>query len=67
MTTKVIEIGGNENILYPDGYACKRATFYGVSADDKPVENAHNADIFYEMDTKKVYLFDESNSVWLEQ
>lgn len=67
MTTKVIEISGSANILYPDGYACKRATFYGVSTDAKPTENAHNADIYYEMDTQKVYLYDESNSVWLEQ
>lgn len=42
-------------------------TFYGLSTDEKPIEDACNADIFYEMDTKKAFLFDAENSTWLEQ
>jgi hypothetical protein len=40
---------------------------YGLSTDTKPVEGVDNACIFYEMDTKKVFLFDEQNKTWLEQ
>ena len=67
MNTKVIEIGGNANTLYPGGYSCRRAVYYGLSGDEKPAEGVHNADIFYEMDTQKIYLYDESNTRWLEQ
>lgn len=41
--------------------------FYGLSTDEKPIDDAHNADIFYEMDTGKVFMFDEDNKQWLEQ
>lgn len=41
-------------------------THYGLSTDVKPL-NANNADIFYEMDTKTVFLFDAENKVWLKQ
>lgn len=39
---------------------------YGLGSDEKPVDVA-NASVFYEMDTKKVYLFDGENKRWLEQ
>ncbi len=38
----------------------------GLSTDTKPVD-VRNASTFYEMDTKKIYLFDEQNKTWLEQ
>ena len=42
--------------------------YYGLSTDDKTgAEGARNADIFYEMDTKKVYLYNEDGGAWLEQ
>lgn len=41
-------------------------SMYGLSTDTKPT-NVTNASTFYEMDTQKVYLFDETNKVWLEQ
>lgn len=42
--------------------------FYGLSTDDKAnAEDPRNADAFYEMDTKKVYLYDQENAKWLEQ
>ena len=50
-----------------DGIWRERIEYYGKSTDEKPIEGAQNADIFYEMDTQKVYLFDEEAQVWLEQ
>lgn len=39
---------------------------YGLSSDAKPV-NVPNASVFYEMDTKKMFLFCAQNQSWLEQ
>ena len=41
----------------------------GLSTDTKPVDKVDNApigngSIFYEMDTKKGYKFDEENKTW---
>ena len=41
----------------------------GLSTDTKPVDkvdNAHigNGSVFYEMDTKKGFKFDEENKIW---
>lgn len=38
----------------------------GLSTDTKP-NNLTNGAIFYEMDTKKTYMYDEENHRWLEQ
>lgn len=40
--------------------------YVGLSTDSKPMD-APNASSFYEMDTKKMFLFDAENSVWHEQ
>lgn len=40
--------------------------FIGLSTDTKPT-NVPNTSSFYEMDTKKMFLFDEQNGVWHEQ
>lgn len=42
---------------------------YGLSSDTKPIEKfkntlIKNASIFYEMDTKKAYIYDEENHQW---
>ena len=42
------------------------ADFIGLSTDKKPTDVA-NTSFFYEMDTKKMFLFDEENQRWLEQ
>lgn len=44
----------------------------GKSTDEKPIEyfESHkikNASTFYEMDTRKVFLYDEEDNVWIEQ
>lgn len=41
-------------------------TFVGLSTDNKPVESVKNGNIFFAMDTKKVYMYDEANSQWRE-
>ena len=45
----------------------ERIEYYGKSTDTKPIAGVQNADIFYEMDTQKVFMFDEDTSTWLEQ
>lgn len=46
--------------------------FFGLSTDDKPcvLENeckVTNGSVFIEIDTKKIYIFDEENQIWIEQ
>lgn len=40
--------------------------FYGLSTDQKPTENVGNGDCFVEIDTGKLYFFDEANKTWEE-
>lgn len=37
---------------------------YGISTDTKPTENVINGSTFIEVDTSKVYFFNEDASVW---
>ena len=67
MITNVIQIEGTEYAIKPDGDLRKIVTCYGKSTDVKPVGDMHNADRFYEMDTKKVYIFDGDSNTWVEQ
>lgn len=48
------------------GCGCKTWDFYGLSTDAKPTD-VGNASTFYEMDTKKLFMFDAQNGAWLEQ
>ena len=66
MITRFVEIDGDDH-GYTGTKMTKRSEYYGMSADSKPTEHVNNADIFYEMDTKKVYLFDEAGQQWLVQ
>jgi len=67
MVTKVIEIGGNKTAVDKNNFEIRRiAEYYGLSSDEKPA-GAKNADVFYEMDTHAVYLYDESGGQWLLQ
>ena len=67
MITQVMRIEGEDYIVLPDGDLTKRAEYYGKSTDTKPIDGVNNADILYEMDTKKVFLFDADKGIWLEQ
>lgn len=51
-----------ENHVY--GYTPSK--IYGLSTDIKPMD-VNNASVFWEMDTKKLWMFDEENKRWLEQ
>ncbi len=44
---------------------------YGLSTDEKPIEKFEitpigNSSTYYEMDTKKAYIYDEENHKWWE-
>ena len=40
----------------------------GLSTDIKPISNEiFNGSEYYEMDSKKLFLYDEENKQWLEQ
>ena len=49
---------------------------YGLSSDVKPTDNykfysstykIRNGSIFYEIDTKQAFMFDEENKEWIKQ
>lgn len=45
--------------------------FFGLSKDEKPIGEVNgvritNGSIFIEIDTKKIYMFDEENQTWIE-
>ena len=65
MITKIIEIRGEDHRICDNGDVERVAEYYGKSTDAKPVDAA-NADRFIEMDTGKVFLFDEDSETWLE-
>ena len=67
MVTKMMDIGGCKTAMDGKGKAQRRvAEFYGLAGDPKP-KDAGNADVFYEMDTGKVFLYDQTGKIWLEQ
>jgi hypothetical protein len=67
MITIATKIEGEDYVVVPGGDLRRRGEFYGKSTDTKPVDGVNNADIFYEMDTKRVFLFDEDGKTWIEQ
>ena len=67
MITRVIQVDCEDYSILPGGVLKRRGEFYGKSTDTKPVDDVNNADIFYEMDTQKVFLFDEEKKTWIEQ
>lgn len=38
---------------------------WGLSTDEKPIENVPNATLFFEMDTGKWFAFNKDDSEWL--
>lgn len=52
-----------------EGRAFKKAEFYGLSTDVKPVNGAgvdliHVGSTFFEVNTGNVFIFDEVGNVW---
>lgn len=44
----------------------KTYEYRGLSTDVKPTKRVGNGSVFIEMDTGKVYIFDEENVIWKE-
>ena len=41
--------------------------YRGLSSDNKPIDDSvGNGSVYVEMDTKKVFLFNEDNKEWLD-
>lgn len=50
-----------------DRHQGKPPSGYCLSTDAKPFVGVMNGTTLYEMDTKKVYMFDAETESWLEQ
>ena len=48
-------------------YGAEPMQFFGLSTDPKPGKGVPNASVFYEMDTRQIWLFDEQNGLWINQ
>jgi hypothetical protein len=61
----MITIGGNvhteDSVNYSD------QTYFGLSTDSKPTERVGNGSIFVEIDTGKVFFFNQTGVTWVEQ
>lgn len=53
-------------IAIEDGNAVYIANLYGTSTDSKPTAGYANGSTFLEVDTGKIYLFNEDASEWVE-
>ena len=49
-----------------NGEALTMADLFGTSNDSKPTAGYANGSVFLEVDTGKVYLFNETTSAWVE-
>ena len=67
MITKIVRINGDNFVTLARGEIRRPVEFYGKSSDTKPVDGVKNAETFYEMDTKKLFMFDEDDRKWIEQ
>ena len=45
----------------------KTYEFRGLSTDEKPIDRVGNGSVFIEIDTGKVFMFDEENKEWKER
>ena len=68
MITEVVTGKNGQSLsVHANGKSAARSEYYWLSADEKPMAGVDNADIGYEMDTGKVFLFDDAGGRWLEQ
>ena len=54
----------DERLMTNDGK--RLITAYGKSTDDKPTRDVITGSLFVEVDTGKVYFFDEDSGTWLD-
>lgn len=52
-------------VIESDGTLQSKVIVYCLSSDSKPAD-VDNGSVLIEMDTKKVYFFDEENHTWRE-
>ena len=53
-------------ILLEDGTVKQMADLFGTSSDSKPTTGYINGSTFLEVDTGKIFLFNEATSAWVE-
>lgn len=62
--------------MVTEKYGAWGTEFYGLSTDTKPTNlksvsstqvEVPNGSVFYEMDTKKLYMYDADNNLWRQQ
>ena len=57
----------NAKMVFIDGNQVKQMVeLFGTSGDSKPTTGYANGSTFLEVDTGKIYLFNESTSSWVE-
>lgn len=64
MVTRRIYVGGVPYIEYTDGRRYPAADYSFKSTDEKPVDGVRNGEYGLEIDTAKVYTFDEEGKTW---
>ena len=52
---------------YLNGYRYLRGETYGESTEEKDTSNAKHMDLWYEIDTGKVFMYSDVSGQWLEQ
>lgn len=53
-------------VLVEDGEVKQMANLFGTSSDSKPTTGYVNGSTFLEVDTGKIFLFNEAASIWVE-
>lgn len=53
-------------ILVDNGEVKQMADLFGTSSDSKPTTGYLNGSSFIEVDTGKIFLFNEATSTWVE-
>ena len=65
--SEIVQVDGTRYFVHDNGKTEAIPEYYGKSTDQKPVYGVMNASVFYEMDTKKVFMLDADTGTWLEQ
>lgn len=64
MISRRLTINGVDYIYRPNVRRIIAADMFGLSTDAKPTVGVANSTIFFEMDSKAAYIFDEDNATW---
>ena len=64
MVTKRYTFNGTTYIEYEDGRRVIAEDRYFNKLEEAPIERVPHSEYGFEMDTGKVYVFDEENKVW---